>query len=455
MSSDISSTVGGGSSSITSPDSVTPASAPPASSTGVGSTPDTISSSSSSGKKKSPVAYSPELLQAMFLLWSMGGPNAFALQQLSGGGSATSIGGVNSGGHAISGDAFIMQTQAKMDEICLKVLNAWTESVHKQAEETKREMKTEAYRHWERVHQHAGYKAWLDTLSPEQRLQVQTYPHLDKVAGISDGVTGLSDFLVKMKTNHDPKVSQDLPFLTAAVIMGGALTPLPDTVSTQILVQPLKDASDKILYQYAPNHAAELGYLGALMMTGSSYFALGLTVPKAAAPPAEINYEFAKNYAQTVLSLVNGSEFNSMAMALYTTRIDSGEHIGEERISQLVKALKLVLLGLALSLLYKTESEFKGKDGTTVEGGITGKEFLALIKPNKTQYEEGLVDSDLKKQLVAAIAEASAGWDSTKLIHHIAAYVDNSKKASDLIDIGGVLKNISFDQEAAGSVFAA
>lgn len=444
MSADISSTVGGGSSSIISTDSVAAASAPPAS-TGTAATPDTISQSDAAGKKKSPTAYYPELLQAMFILWAMGGPNAFALQQLSGGGSATALGGINSAGHAISGDAFLMQVQSRMDEVCLQVLNAWTESVHKQAEETKREMKSEAYRQWEKVHGHAGYEAWLNTLSPEQRLEVQKFPHFDKITGVSNGITGLSDHLVKMRASHDPKFTQELPFLTAAIIMSGALTPVPDTVSTQILVQPLKDASDRVLFQYAPNYAAELGYLGALMMSGSSTLALGLTLPRAAAEPPEIDYEFAKNYAETILSLVNGSEFNSLAMALYTTRIDSGERISEERVSQLVKALKLVLLGLALSLLFKTETSFKGKGG-----GITGEDFLQMVHGN-----EKLLDSDLKKSLVAAIAEASEGWDSSKLINHIAAYVDQSRKSSDLIDVAGVLKNISFDQEAAGSVFAA
>lgn len=434
---------GGGSSSVTVPALVTP----PITSTTTGSAADrdTISKSTAKKAAKQATSYSPELLQAMYMLWSMGGHNSLALQQLSGGASATSVKGV--GSQPISTEAFLMQTQLKVDQICVNVLNAWSESIHQQGEEIKREMKTEAYRHWQDVHGHDGYESWLNTLSPEQRLQVETYPHLDKASNIHEGISGsLSDYLVKIKTSDDPKLSQNLPFITAAVVVTGVTSQVPDTVSTsQILVQPIKDASDRILTHYAPNHAAELGYLGTLVMTGSSYFALGQTVPKAGDEPAVINFEFAKNYAQKVLSVVNGSEFNSLAMAIYTNRIEGGEKLSEERVQELAKGLKIVLFSTALALLYKTESSFKGQGG-----GITGQEFAALVGGNP-----GLADSQLKKDLVAGIAEAGANWNSGPLISSITAYVDQARKSSDLIDIGGLLNNIAYDQEAAGSVFAA
>lgn len=437
MSSDVSLT-GGGSSSITSPDTIlsaTTSSTSPITST----TPDTITKSTAKAAAKNPAAYNPELLQGMFLLWSMGS-NSLALQNLAGGAEATTVKSANS----IDTAAFLAQTQLKYEEICTNVLTAWSNSIHQQNEEIKKEMKSQAYQEWEKVHGHDGYESWLNTLSPEQRLQVQTYPHLDKTSNILDG---LNDYLVKIKTSQDLKLNQDLPFITAALMTAGTFSALPDTVSTtQILVKPLKDAGDKILTQYAPNQAAELGYLGALFMNGASYFALGQTVAKTGAPEKEINYEFAKNYGQKVLSLVNGSEFNSMAMALLTNRIEGGETLSEERIQNLVMSVKIVMLSTALALLYKTESSFKG-----VGGGITGVEFTGLVNGN-----EKLADSQLKKDLVNEIAVARDRMpdNGTRLITGLSVYVDQARSSKDLIDVGGILNNLVYDHEAAGTTFA-
>jgi hypothetical protein len=310
-------------------------------------------------------------------------------------------------------------------------------------------MKTEAYQHWLDDHCSNGYQKWLDSLSPEQRLQELTYPHLDKVADINDGISGsLGDYLTKIKTSDDVRLTQDLPFITAAVVTTGVTTTIPDTVTTsQILVQPIKDATDRILAQYTPNHASELGYLGAIMMSGSSLFALGQTLPKLGVPENEFNFEFAKNYAQKVLTAVNGSEFNTIAMALLTNHIEGSEGMGEERVQSLVTTVKVVLLSTALALLYKTESEFKGQGG-----GIKGPEFASLVDGN-----DKLADSQLKKDLVAEIrlARTGLGDNGDSLIAYLTNYVDEASSSKDLVNFGGILRSIAYDQEAAGSVFVA
>lgn len=430
MSSDVSLT--GGGSSITSPDTVTSASST-SSSTGTGTTVDSVSQSESIAESNAILAHSPQLVKSTFILWSMGGSN-LTVQNASTGTPAE-----------VDTHLFLLQTQLKYEEIVTKVLNAWTESVHKQAEEMKREMKSEAYRQWEKVHGHQGYEAWLNTLSPEQRLQTLTYPHLDKKVGALEGIAdSLSDYLVKTKISGDIQLSQDVPFITAALVTTGVFASIPDTVSTsQILVQPLKDASDRSLVLYTPNHAAELGYLGGIFMAGSSYFALGQTVAKAGAPKEEINYEFAKNYGEKVLSLVNGSQFNSIAMALLTHQSEGAAHLGEDRIKELVMSVKVTLLSTALALLYATESSFKGKGG-----GITGKEFGDLVNG------KAVADSDLKRDLVGAIADArdQMNDNGTGLISGLAAYFDSTKKWSDFVDVGGILNNLVYDQSAGTAV---
>lgn len=431
MSSDVSLT-GGGSNSVTSPDVVTPATAP-ATTSGTGTTADTVSKSEGVIASGALAAHTPQLLQGSFLLWSMGG-NSLAVQNTSNGTPAE-----------VDTHLFLLQTQAKYDEIVTKMLTAWTDSIHKQAQELKREMNTEAYRNWQKVHGHQGYEAWLSSLSPEQRLQAINFPNLDKKATALEGIAdNLSEYLIKTKVSGDIQLSQELPFITAALVTTGVFASIPDTVSNSILVQPLKDGGDRSLQAYSPTHATELGYLGSVFMAGSSYFALGQTVAKAGTPKEEINFEFAKNYGEKVLSLVNGSQFNSMAMALLTSRAEKGESTSEERIQNLVMSVKVTLLSTAVALLYKTESSFKGQGG-----GITGLEFNDLVNGNQK-----LADSQLKKDLVAAIADARDGMTDrgNSLIASLSNWVDSTKKSADLVDVSGILNNLVYNQAAGTAV---
>ncbi len=434
---------GGGGGAVTGAQGASTVGGPPSAATGTGAQ-DTIGASPGKASKGTANAYSPELMQALFVLWFGTNGNNMVLQNATATGAA-GIGGVSSSGSsskAIDPELFNLQTKNALNEICINMLNAWSKSVKENGEAIKREMNSQVYKDWEARHGKLGYEAWMNTLSPEQRLQVEQYPNFDQRVKLDQGMSlGLSDYLNQIKTSTDPVVNRDLPFLASTLAISGGVNlatgAIPDTLSSQILVQPIKDATDRILVQNTGTQAAELGYIGGLFAAGAAYFSFGQTLVKAAAPPPEINYEFAKNYAQKVLDLVNGSQFNSLAMALVTASTEEGGSLSEERTQQQIQKLKIVLLSTALALLYKTESSFKGQGG-----GITGKEFLDMVNGN-----DGLLDSPLKKDLVAQLrtwqAQLPKG-ESDQLLASIGAYVDQARGSGDLIDVGGLLENIKF-----------
>jgi hypothetical protein len=443
---------GGGSGAVVASDGATSITAPGAATQTGLSTEDSIGTSTSKSSKKIPDSTSPELMQALLLLWATGGNNSFVLQQVSGKSAVDSTSPLSSAsaasivGKPVSADLFTLEMQNKMNEICINVLNAWGDQIKKENQQRKEEMNSESYQNWQAQQGKAGYEAWFNTLTSEQKQQTLEYPNFNQQNKIDAGMTaGLSDYMSKVKA--DPAFGQDLPFLTAAVAVGGALrtenASVPDTLSTsQVLIKPVTDMNDQIAINTMPNNAAQLGYLGGLFANGAAYFAFGQTLVKGVEGAKEIDFEFAKNYAQKILSVINGSQFNTIAMAFFISSADKGEGVGEERVQQLVKQLKVVLLSTSLALLYKTESGFKGGGG-----GITGLEFNAMVNGN-----DALLDSPLKQQLAAQIRtlrQQLPKADGDSLIGSITNYVDLAKNSDDLVDVGSLLSNIRFGSRPA------
>ncbi len=468
---------------------------------------DSIDKSSATSPAKQTNAASPELMQALFLLWFTGGVNqTFILQD------STSNGAKTGGIESLKGNDFKLAIQNKLDAICLTILANWSEQVKKDVQARHIEEKSAVYKESEARKGKAGHEAWLQTLSPQQRLQVYEETRVHKELKIEGGIAAsLSDYMTLIKTSSDPKVSQDLTYMTAAIAMGGGLhmeyvamsevskaspvlvqsikeanaalamggslhteyvamsegskaspmltPPIREasaaiaiggslhmeyvamseaSKASPVLVQPIKEANDQILAHYTPTMAAELGYLGALMINPTIYFAFGQTLAKAAAPMQEINYEFAKNYAAKILEVVNGAGFNSIAMAFLTHSIEGSEGLSKERIQNLIKSLKVIILSTALALLYKMESSFKGKGG-----GISGQEFQAMIGGNAK-----LLDSSLKKDLqmqISTLLTQMPQAEADHLIASISSYIDLASTSKDLINIKGLLNAITLD----------
>ncbi len=409
---------------------------------------DVIESSQGTKIKKTADAVSPELMQALFLMWFTGGSTPIFLQQL-GGNAAGSVGaiGANQANKPIDMGLFKLQVENKLNEICIGVLNAWGKSIHEQGEAIKREMKSDAYKEWEARHGHEGYNKWLLTLSPEQRLQAEEYPIYDKLIKIDEGTrVGLSDYLAQIKTSTDPKVSQDLPFITAALVIGGSLRTdyvgMVDTVSNQILITPILEANNHAIQQAAPqDQAIVLGYLGALMLSGASYHALGQTLPIGATDKKVIDRTFAENYAKKVLEIVDGQGLQSIAMALISQSIEPGQHVSEERKVQLFKDVQVVLLSSALALVYKTETSVS-KDGEVYGGGIRSEEFVAMVNGN-----DKLLDTTLKQNMATKIRVLlEENPDKDAILASIGSFIDQHTDSKSLLNIEGLFANITLDK---------
>lgn len=394
---------------------------------------DVLEQSSAKAKKKRIESYIPELPPPMLMFWLSDSAAGMALQETSknrdrGKDSIVNLAGV------------LNQTTLRQQDLCMRVLKSWRQNIQDEAEASRMENRSELHQLWLARHGQAGYPEWLNTLPPAQRQEIENFPRLEKLAQIDRGIgEGLGDFISRMKTT-DPRAAEDLPVFTAALVLSGTVryeyAAMLDTVSTsRMLIQPVKEGNDTILVQYAPNQAAELGYLGALVMSGCSWLAFGKTIAVLEKTKEElIDNTFARSYAQNILKFINGSEFNSLAMALITTSVEKGVPIGSERMQQLVKALKIILMSTALALLYATESSYKGKGG-----GITSEEFNAMLAGNKS-----LLNTEEKIQLAGLITDLLGQLPSSEanaLLRLIGSFVDSARTLKNLTEVPSLLSN--------------
>ena len=337
---------------------------------------DSIARSSGTSSRRGMEAFSPELMQALYIMWFTGGPNPIMLQALENKG----VGAVDSvGAKAVNPELFLLETENKMAEICCSVLEAWGKEIAEENKRIKKEMASPEYKAWLEREGKAGYEAWLDTLSPQQRLKVSNFPNYDKMMGMNTDLTVmLENYSENIRSNPTGNEAQ---FFTAAITLGIPLrfdyAVLPGTVGSEIGgITPARDNTSPFTLQgLTTTNTGASAWLGEVILQASSVSATFSVLSLAGrAPTKVIDHEFAKSFAATVAEKINGEGFQTLANALFVGQTENGQVIGPDRVKELTRLFKAALLSSALALLYRTESSINGQGG-----GMTSIEFRDLI----------------------------------------------------------------------------
>ena len=401
------------------------------------STSDSISSSGGTTSTSGAQSYSPELMEALYVMWFSNGLNPIVLENKTGTtDSATRIDPAN----------FSEKVADEMMRMCLDVLDKWSESIKKEIEEDKKKMNSPGYQDWLARNGKSGYESYLNTLTSEQVEQIQTYPNLAKSVSLGEGgMAAIQNYVRTVEGANDPAMRDRLLSLTSAVVIGNALrydyaAPGSAGTGTIIPIQPVQEANDEIFLAMAPNQAAELGYLGALFASAAAYTSLGQTLQTSNLnQPGVINLGFAQNYATNILKSLNSSDFNSFCMTLLAHSMEGGETPTREQLNSLVTQVKVTLLSTSLALLYKMESSAGGGQG----GGITGQEFLDLINGNVENV------SNLDKQLastIKALLDSMPLAEANALKATLVAWIDDTaQKNTQLLNVNPLISSMVSD----------
>lgn len=167
-------------------------------------------------------------------------------------------------------------------------------------------------------------------------------------------------------------------------VMGMQHVMMPTIDAASIGINPIADMSAAAMLPKLGDMRAELGLIGAIYAAGIQYFTVAQlateSTNKSTSPKPG---DFAKGFAENVISLLGNAEFNHYLLAIVTQTTQKNEKLTPEKQQELVSTVKLVLLSSALAMLYKVEA-----------GKMTSIEFAAMVKGEIT-FEKGSLQHTL------------------------------------------------------------
>jgi|GEM_PF-6822664 len=380
---------------------------------------DSISSSGGTGAKKGySAALTPELIQALYILYYSGNTGPQLVQVMMGGKQ-----------DAVDPAVFKMNVETKLNQICINMLNAWGKSVADEGKRMREIEKSQAYQEWRNMHGSNGYEAWLQTLGPDQRLRIMEFPNFDRKVDLNAATHSmLTSYVQHLHSN--PSSTDNLPFMSSAITLGLSTqfdyAALPTVQAGQIGINPIRDASSAVMQNAGPRAAELGGYLGGIIVQAASLGAVAqaLTIPAKAAHEV-VDKQFAQAFARNVLDEVSGPGFSALASGLYAAEAQKPGSLSQERFTGLLQAS---LLSTAFSLLYATEPSIN----VTVGGQkvVFGRTMNALDFKALASNEVDLSNASKQmQQLYAATTSAidGLGADKSTFIAAFAGFVDKNK----------------------------
>lgn len=389
------------------------------------STTDTSSKSGGTSQTKGVDPYSPELMEALYMLYFSGNNNPMIVELFLGGGKK--VEGADAAFKPIDAELFKLQMQNRMNEICSNMLSEWGKSIAEENRRIKKEQASPQYIEWEKRKGHAGYNQWLSTLNPDQKIKILEYPNYGRIVGINDSLSAM----LTSYTQHlraDPNASENLPFVASAITLGlSDYANIPNTLSGQIGINPIRDSSTQVMTPIVGPQAAELaGILGGMIAQAAALNATAQVLTTRGIEPV-INQAYAKAFAQSILTHVADPSFASLAAGLFTTQSEQGQSSNEgQRLTDLLKAS---LLSTGLALMYRTESSVNG-----LGGGMSGREFVDLVEGNME-----LKGADPKMLEIAGYVRTQLGYlpaaDKAKFYTAFATFIDTTPQVTDWLQL--------------------
>lgn len=379
-----------------------------------------------------------------------------------------------SGGNPVSGDAIKLAVARDIvdtyNQAINDVLDKWNESIKEQAriaeEKALREATIEVPQNTARGG--AGYEAWLNALPPQTKDQVVAINKnadvqswvVDGISSYINGTEPTSTAAAAANAQSSSSLSNPLAsegvmaaIITGSLVLDANLTTAPlgladPVTSKQIASNPYQDAFMSVSPSagLAADYTAAAAMIAALMGRAVSTVSPFNQTEKAdPANPTPQNLQFAQDYAESMVALVSGPGFNNFMMAIVTQKMDNAPALNESQQKDLVNATKTVLLTTALVFLYKACTGA----GDPNLGGMSGDEFLALLKPGADMKE---LFPDLNESLQGTFQKlvdairASLPQDPTmagNMLNALADYIDTNPKNDDLLAVDKVFSGLN------------
>lgn len=240
------------------------------------------------------------------------------------------------------------------------------------------------------------------------------------------------DGLSAVKSSYqNSQEAQDANF--AAVSLGIIITGIgitqammPNPTTGTISVNPIQDIANTTIQQIAP----DLTMVIPVFCMGILYSTAAEVINKPANGEEKKDFAFAKQYAENIRNLVGSASFNNFLMALVTVNVAKGEPVSEERMTQLMSAVKLVLLASSLALVYIAEA-----------GGMTSIEFRAMLNGSVSFPAD-----DVRSKLLGDIKELLKRMDPEEAHDMLAAldrFFDNNQTLDTLSSPSKVFQNLN------------
>jgi len=385
---------------------------------------------------------SPELIQALYILWFSGGSNPVVLEML-GGSDKGDKGVVSIGAARASGDKiidpklFLLQIENQQAQICCNMLTAWNKQLHEESERIKEEQKSQTYQEWLKRNGSEGFDAWLGTLSTAEQIAIQNYPNYDRIVTFNDSLTSkLNSYSHAITT--DP--SSNMPFFTSAVTLG-----LPMRNEYTVESGDPQHRAKIVMTNISPTVAdsAVTSWIGYSIVQASSTSAAASLIPSfGRTTNINVDKEFAKAFAGDLSKRVNSKGFETLASAIFVGQTEDGQSLSPKRVRELMRVFKSYVLSLGLALMYRTESSVNG-----IGGGITGQEFKDLVSLNMNLKGADPQMISLARQ-VNTLLNSVPKKDADLFIDNFYAYVDSNPNIGNWSNLRQVYGMLQFHYDA-------
>ncbi len=272
-----------------------------------------------------------------------------------------------------------------------------------------------------------GQKMEREITSPDHLARVQATSPLSTKRVIDDSkvlISAMRDYVDNHKGDADAA-----PFMAVALVIAagfiGAYMSVVDVASTSMMtVKPIIDAA-AVTMQVLPSQFVDPSLMVInLFATATLYTAtLGMVGQSQSTGDKPKNIDFARNYADEIMTKVKGNEINRFMYALLVHTLENGQPISNQRADQIVTYSKLMMLSVALTLFYKVET-----------GGLTGEEFAGILKNNP--YKEGTPEHELIVRIngfLGQIGTFASKEESARVLEFIVGYADSNHSIDDML----------------------
>jgi|GEM_PF-2544573 len=315
-----------------------------------------------------------------------------------------SVGSVSANG------AFMLKMSDQYYKTTTNILDSWSKSLDKQAEETRAAEKNPAK------------LARADAIKKEN-------------LGLLDSVRSYADQL-KADQNTQALGTLTSSLMTVGAFIGVATIGILDASSRMVsVITPQVNFAVSLVTQatssLADDFRAQLGLIGALSMGSVINLSTVETIYEKLSGKSVDEKVLAEKFGLKTIQLINSNQLNLFIEGMLANRAENGKPLTAERKEELTAALKLIMLATALAAVYKAKT-----------GKITDQEFLDLALTRGNMKPDG----EIEKQLVSLIKDQidlMAPSEKAKIINALASYMDLDPTLKNLFDVGNAFDDVN------------